>query len=144
MANITKAELLDKVAGTSGVSKADAEKVLDGFFRTVIEAGRSHDKVSWPGFGSFQGRRKPAGTARNPATGKTIKTAARNDLKFTKSSTLKDSLNSKGGTKKAAAKKTAAKKTATKSAATKKAAVKKSPAKKTAAKKTTKKATKRR
>jgi DNA-binding protein HU-beta len=133
VANITKAELLDKVAGSSGVSKADAEKVLGSFFDAVIAAGRSHDKVSWPGFGSFQGRRKPAGTARNPATGKTIKTAARNDIKFTKSSTLKDSLNSKGATKKAAAKKSAA----TKSPA-KKAAAKKTTAKKATAKKATK------
>lgn len=138
MANITKAELLDKVAGSSGVSKADAEKVLGSFFDAVIDAGRSHDKVSWPGFGSFQGRRKPAGTARNPATGKTIKTAARNDIKFTKSSTLKDSLNSKGGAKKAAAKKSAAKKTSAKKTTAKKAAVKKTTAKKTTAKKATK------
>lgn len=138
MANITKADLLDKVAGTSGVSKAEAEKVLSSFFNSVIEAGRSHDKVSWPGFGSFQGRRKPAGTARNPATGKTIKTAARNDLKFTKSSTLKDALNSAGGAKKAAGKKAGAKKTAAKKAPAKKASAKKAPAK-TAAKKTTKK-----
>ena len=53
MAAITKADLLDRVAGNSGVSKADAERVLDSFFGAVVSAAKSGEEVAWPGFGKF-------------------------------------------------------------------------------------------
>lgn len=100
MAAITKADLLDRVAGSSGVSKADAERVLDSFFGTVVSAAKSGEEIGWPGFGKFGASHRAARTGRNPQTGATIKIAAANGLKFSPSSTLKTALNTKGSKKK--------------------------------------------
>lgn len=95
VSNITKADLLDSVANDAGVSKKDVESVLGAFFDFAIASAKKGDKVSWPGFGSFQGVQKKATTARNPRTGDTVKVPARKDLKFTKSSTMREALNGK-------------------------------------------------
>ncbi len=111
MAAISKADLVDRVAGEAGVTKADAERVLGSFFETVVSAAKSGDEVSWPGFGKFSASQRAARTGRNPQTGASIKIAASTGLKFSASSTLKQALNAKGGAKKKApAKKAAAKK----------------------------------
>jgi DNA-binding protein HU-beta len=94
VANITKAELLDQVAGTAGVSKTDAEAVLDAFFAAATKAAGSGDKVSWPGFGSFSGSARAARTGRNPQTGAPVQIKASTAMKFTSSATLKQALNS--------------------------------------------------
>jgi len=100
VAAITKADLLDRVAGNSGVTKADAERVLDSFFDTVVSSAKSGEEVAWPGFGKFGASHRPARNGRNPQTGETIKIAASNGLKFSPSSTLKTALNTKGKKKK--------------------------------------------
>jgi DNA-binding protein HU-beta len=100
VAAITKADLLDRVAGDAGVSKADAERVLDSFFGTVVGAAKSGEEVAWPGFGKFGASHRSARTGRNPQTGATIKIAASTGMKFTASSTLKTELNSKSKGKK--------------------------------------------
>jgi len=100
VAAITKADLLDRVAGSAGVSKADAERVLDSFFDSVVSAAKSGEEVGWPGFGKFAASHRAARTGRNPQTGESIKIAASTGLRFSASSTLKTSLNTKGGKKK--------------------------------------------
>lgn len=95
MASMTKADLLDAVASDAGVSKKDVEAVLGAFFDNAIEAAKKGDQVSWPGFGSFKGIKKAATTARNPRTGETVKVPARKALKFTASSTMRETLNGK-------------------------------------------------
>jgi DNA-binding protein HU-beta len=105
---MTKAELIEAVAGSAGVSKADAEKTLGAFFDHVVAATKKDEKVAWPGFGSFSTTRSAARTGRNPQTGAPVKIAASTRMKFTSSSTLKAALNAK----KAAAKKAPAAKKA--------------------------------
>ncbi len=134
MANITKAELLDSVAANAGVSKAQADEVLSAFFAETTRAVKSGDRVAWQGFGSFSQRQNKARTGRNPQTGGTVKIKASKGMKFTASSKLKETLNSRGAAKKAA-KKAPAKKAAAKKTAAKKAPAKKGAAKKAAAKK---------
>jgi len=99
VAAITKADLLDRVAGDAGVSKAEAERVLDSFFGTVVSAAKSGEEVAWPGFGKFGVSQRAARTGRNPQTGATINIAASTALKFSASSTLKTELNAKGAKK---------------------------------------------
>lgn len=133
--NITKAELLGRVSDSSGVSKVDAEAVLEAFFETAAAAAYGNGQVSWPGFGSFKGVRRQARMARNPRTGAPVPVKAATVMKFTQSSALKQDLNgSKAPTVKKAAKKRPATKKATKKS-TKKSAKK-------ATKKSAKKATK--
>src|ERR671910_539646 len=76
----TKAELIDAVATSAGVTKATKK---DG------------EKVAWPGFGSFSQTKRAPRTGRNPQTGAPVKIAASKAMKFTPSSTLKAALNPK-------------------------------------------------
>ena len=151
---MNKSDVIQDVAGVSGVSKSDVEKVIDAFFDTVRSAASSGDRVAWPSFGSFSVTQRQARTGRNPRTGEPVPIAASKALKFSASSALKTALNppkakaaKKGASKKSAAapKKAAAapKKAApaAKAAPAKKAATK-APAAKAPAKKATKKATK--
>ncbi|MGH9246238.1 MAG: HU family DNA-binding protein [Acidimicrobiales bacterium] len=128
MANVTKAQLVADVAGAADVSKAEAEKVLGAFFDTVVSNTKKGNKIAWPGFGSFSTTRRAARKGRNPRTGAPVRIAASTAMKFTPSSTLKDTLNSR----RAAAKKAAAKKAPAKKAPARKAAAKKATAKKAA------------
>ena len=145
---MNKSDVIQDVAGVSGVSKSDVEKVIDAFFDTVRSAASNGDRVAWPSFGSFSVTERQARTGRNPRTGEPVPIAASKALKFSSSSALKTALNppkakaAKKGAK-AAPKKAAPKKAApaAKAAPAKKAATKASAAK-APAKKATKKAKK--
>jgi DNA-binding protein HU-beta len=109
--SITKAKLLDNVAGRAGVSKAQAESVLSAFFDEATFSAKAGYKVAWPGFGAFTAVQRPARMGRNPRTGVPVKIQAATAMKFTSSSLLRESLNAKAAAKKAApAKKAPAKK----------------------------------
>lgn len=90
---MTKAELIEAVADSAGVSKADAERTVGAFFDTVVESTKAGNKVAWPGFGSFSTTERPARTGRNPQTGAPVDIAASTAMKFSASSTLKSALN---------------------------------------------------
>ncbi len=92
---MTKAELIEAVAKSAGVSKADADRTIGAFFDTVVATAKKGDKVAWPGFGSFSTSKSKARTGRNPQTGEAVKIAASTRMKFTASSTLKTALNPK-------------------------------------------------
>ena len=110
MATVTKADLLDQVANSAGVSKQQAESVLNSFFETVRSSAKSGNKVSWPGFGSFSSSQRSARTGRNPQTGAAVKIPASTAVKFSAAQGLKDFMNSRGAAKKASPAKKAAKK----------------------------------
>lgn len=92
---MTKSELIDAVADAAGVSKADAERTIGAFFDTVVDSVKKGDKVSWPGFGAFSTTQRAAREGRNPQTGAPVKIAASTAMKFSASSTLKNTLNGK-------------------------------------------------
>lgn len=92
---MTKADLIEAVAGKAGMSKADVEKVLSEFFAHVTTATKKGEKVAWPGFGSFSTTKRAARMGRNPQTGEPVKVAASTAMKFTPSATLKAALNPK-------------------------------------------------
>jgi DNA-binding protein HU-beta len=92
---MTKAELIDAVASSAEVSKADAERTLGAFFDHVTAATQQGEKVAWPGFGSFSTTQRAAREGRNPQTGDTVKIAASTAMKFTASAALKAALNPK-------------------------------------------------
>jgi DNA-binding protein HU-beta len=92
---MTKAELIEGVAKSAGVSKADAERTIGAFFDHVVASAKQGDKVAWPGFGSFSASQRAARTGRNPQTGEPVKIAASTALRFSSSATLKTALNPK-------------------------------------------------
>jgi DNA-binding protein HU-beta len=79
---MNKAELIEAIANESGLSKADAKRAIDGFVTTTAKALKKGDRVSLVGFGSFSVSKRAARKGRNPQTGKEIKIAAKNVVKF--------------------------------------------------------------
>lgn len=93
---MTKAELVDKIAEQTGVSKSDVEKVLKGFEECVTQVvSTSDDKVTLPGFISFERVQRAARTGRNPQTGETMQVPATKAVKVSAGAALKRA--AKGG-----------------------------------------------
>lgn len=91
---MNKAELIDKVAAGSGLSKADAKRALDAFIGATTEELKKKDgRVSLVGFGSFTVSKRAARTGRNPQTGKEIQIPAKNVVRFKAGSELSDAVN---------------------------------------------------
>ena len=93
MANITKAELVEQVAAQAGTDKTTAATVLKAFEETILALVTKGEKVAMTGFISFEQVAKPAGTARNPRTGETLKTKAKKVPKATLGATFKKVVN---------------------------------------------------
>lgn len=90
---MNKAELIDAIAEDSGLTKADAKRALDGFVNITGKALKKGDRISLVGFGSFSVSKRAARTGRNPQTGKEIKIAAKNVVRFKAGSDLSDKVN---------------------------------------------------
>ncbi|WP_262501818.1 MULTISPECIES: HU family DNA-binding protein [Psychroflexus] len=90
---MNKTNLIDAMAEDAGISKADAKKALESFLGNVEGALKKGDRVSLVGFGSWSVSKRAAREGRNPQTGKTIKIAAKNVVKFKAGSDLQKSVN---------------------------------------------------
>jgi len=85
--------LIDAMADNAGFSKADATRALDGFVEATTSALKKGDRISLVGFGSFSVSNRAARTGRNPQTGKEIKIAAKNVVRFKAGSELSGKVN---------------------------------------------------
>ena len=88
-----KSELIDAIADSANLSKADAGRALDGLVGAVTKALKKGDTVSLVGFGTFSVRKRAARTGRNPRTGETIKIKASKNPAFKAGKALKDAVN---------------------------------------------------
>jgi DNA-binding protein HU-beta len=79
---MNKAELIEAIATSAKITKADAQRALDATIENVSKALKKGDKVSLVGFGTFSVAKRAARTGRNPQTGKSIKIAAKKVAKF--------------------------------------------------------------
>ncbi|RLD73947.1 MAG: DNA-binding protein [Bacteroidetes bacterium] len=89
---MNKAQLIDAMASDANLSKADAKRALDAFINSTSGALKTGDRVALVGFGSFSISKRSARTGRNPQTGKEIKIAAKNVVKFKAGSDLSGSV----------------------------------------------------
>lgn len=86
---MTKAELIDTVASSAKISKADAGKAIDALVNGVKKALKKGDRVTLVGFGTFSVAKRKARRGRNPQTGAEIKIPAAKVPKFTAGKALK-------------------------------------------------------
>jgi len=90
---MNNSDLAEQVAGTEGLTKADARKLVDGLFEAIVTAAANGDEVSISGFGKFKIKESAAREGRNPSTGETIQIAASKKLGFAPAKAVKDKLN---------------------------------------------------
>ena len=90
---MNKTELIDAMAADAGITKAAAKKALESFLENVEKSLKKGDRVSLVGFGSWSVSKRAAREGRNPQTGKTIKIAAKNVVKFKAGADLQKAVN---------------------------------------------------
>ncbi len=90
MAN--KAELVDRVAKKTQLTKKDVSATVEALFETIQEALKAGEKVQVIGFGNFEVRERAARKGRNPQTGKEIKIKASKVPAFKAGKALKDAV----------------------------------------------------
>jgi DNA-binding protein HU-beta len=69
---MTKADIIDRIANGTGLTKIDTEAVVDGFFKTIIDSLAAGNGIEIRGFGSFRVKKKNPRNARNPRTGEKV------------------------------------------------------------------------
>jgi len=90
---MNKNDLISKVAGDTGMSKADAGKAVDSLLDTISGQLAGGGEVRLVGFGTFSVSHRKATTGRNPQTGAVIQIAASNQPKFKAGKALKEAVN---------------------------------------------------
>jgi DNA-binding protein HU-beta len=69
---MTKADIVDRVAEGTGLTKLETEAIIEGFFKTVIEALKEGKGIEIRGFGTYKVKKKNSRNARNPKTGEKV------------------------------------------------------------------------
>ena len=90
---MNKQDLISAVAESSGLSKNDTTKAVEGVFDAITSALKKGDEVRLVGFGTFSVSQRKASTGRNPRTGETMTIKASAQPKFKAGKGLKDSVN---------------------------------------------------
>ena len=89
---MNKTELVAAVAEKTGLTKKDAERVINATFETIAAGLAKGDKVAVSGFGNFEVKAREARVGRNPRTKETIQIPATRLPAFKASKALKDSI----------------------------------------------------
>jgi DNA-binding protein HU-beta len=72
---MNKTELVGRIAEDAGLEKKAAEQSLTAALNAITDAVAGGDKVTLPGFGTFERRERAAREGRNPQTGESLKIA---------------------------------------------------------------------
>lgn len=89
---MNKTELIAAVAAKAGLTKKDAERVVNATIETITESLVKGDKVNISGFGIFEIKNREARVGRNPRTKEQIQIPATKLPVFKAGKALKDSV----------------------------------------------------
>lgn len=74
---MNKGDLIDVMAKDTGLSKAASERSLNALLSAIHGSLKSGNRVTIPGFGTFDVSKRKARVGRNPQTGEKITIPAR-------------------------------------------------------------------
>lgn len=89
---MNKTELIVSVAEKCGITKKDAERVINATLDSVTASLVAGDKVQLSGFGIFETKQREARIGRNPRTKEAIQIPASRQPVFKASKALKDAV----------------------------------------------------
>jgi len=89
---MNKTELIAAIAEKAGLTKKDAERVLNATFDSITGALANGDRVQVSGFGAFEVKTREARVGRNPRTKETIQIPASKNPVFKAAKALKDAV----------------------------------------------------
>jgi DNA-binding protein HU-beta len=88
-----KVDIINRMAEGAGITKAQAEKAMDGLLEAVKDGLKDGGRVGFVGFGTFSVLERKARAGRNPKTGEVIQIPESRTVKFTPSEGLKKGFN---------------------------------------------------
>jgi DNA-binding protein HU-beta len=88
-----KADIISRMAEGADITKAQADKAMEGLLEAVKEGLKDGGRVAFVGFGTFSVAERKARTGRNPKTGEVIQIPESRTVKFTASEGLKKGFN---------------------------------------------------
>src|SRR5205823_7126067 len=94
-----KTELINQVAKDSGVSQAQAAKLVNATIDAIVKALKGGDKVTLTGFGTFEVRKTAARVGTNPRTRQKINIPAGRRASFSAGSLLREAVSGKSSKK---------------------------------------------
>ncbi len=89
---MTKADLINILIQEMGMSKKNAESIVNTFLGSMIESLKKGEGIELRGFGSFRIRKRNPRIGRNPQTGEKVKVPAKKVVYFKPGKELKDSI----------------------------------------------------
>jgi DNA-binding protein HU-beta len=92
--SMNKGELVEAIAKTAGLSKAQAENALNATLHAIQASLAKGNSVSLVGFGTFAVSKRAARKGKNPRTGEQIKIPARKVARFKPGKALAEVVNS--------------------------------------------------
>ena len=90
---MTKADLIDKVADDTNISKAEAGRLVNSVLDNMTSSLAGGDTVTLVGFGTFSVSSRAARMGRNPQTGAAISISASKVPRFKPGKALKEVIN---------------------------------------------------
>jgi integration host factor subunit beta len=90
---MTKAELVERVARDTLLTKKHAELVVNTVFDSIVESLKDGDKIELRGFGSFRIRHRGPRIGRNPKTGDRVQVPPKRIPYFKPGKDLRELLN---------------------------------------------------
>ncbi len=90
---MNKVEFINHIAAQHKCTKVVAEKNIDMFTSSVIDAIGQGNEISLVGFGNFSINKVAARSGRNPRTKESIQIPAYNQVRFKVGQKLKDAVN---------------------------------------------------
>ena len=90
---MNKQEFITHLANQHNCKKVEAEKAIDMFISSVIDAMGKGDEISLVGFGKFNTTKIKARTGRNPRNGQPVEIPTKILAKFSAGQKLKDACN---------------------------------------------------
>ncbi len=92
---ITKKDLVDRVAETTGVQQLLVKRAVQQFFDEIIAELAKGNRLEFRDFGVFETKTTPPRVARNPRTLKKVRVPAKRRVVFRAGRAVKKQLNSK-------------------------------------------------
>lgn len=90
---MTKAQLVETILKKAGLeSKAQASRIVEAVFDTIVETMKRGEDVAVSGFGVFRVQKRAAREGRNPKTGEKIHIPASIKPKFRAAKALKEAV----------------------------------------------------
>jgi integration host factor subunit beta len=92
---MTKAELVEKLQKGAGkdLSKKELGQLVDELFDHISKSVKKDKRFAYPGFGTFQLRKRAARVGRNPRTGDSVRVDEKHIPFFKTGNQLRDRLN---------------------------------------------------